>query len=77
MGKLDIAEFCYVKSQNLDKLMFFYTITGRQDKLKKLGVALETANDNSRRFLNSIYTNNVDEKVKVLNETGHSKIILK
>ena len=57
--------------------MFFYTITGRQDKLKKLGVALETANDNSRRFLNSIYTNNVDEKVKVLNETGHSKIILK
>ena len=76
MGKLDIAEFCYVKSQNLDKLIFFYTITGRQDKLKKLELALQTANDNSRRFLNSIYTNNVEEKVNVLNETGHSSLAL-
>ena len=25
----DIAEFCYLKSQNIDKLIFFYTITGR------------------------------------------------
>ena len=32
MGKMYIAEFCYVKSQNLDKLIFFYTLTGRQNK---------------------------------------------
>ena len=55
MGKLDIAEFCYVKSQNIDKLIFFYTITGRQDKLKKVTLALKQTGDNSRRFLNAIY----------------------
>ena len=48
MGKLDIAEFCYVKSENLDKLIFFYTITGRQDKLKKVTLALKQTGDNSK-----------------------------
>ena len=76
MGKLDIAEFCYVKSQNLDKLIFFYTITGRQDKLRKVAGALQQTKDNSRRFLNSMYTCNVDEKVNVLNETGHNSLAL-
>ena len=74
MGKMDIAEFCYVKSQNLDKLIFFYTLTGRQDKLKKVGAALKQTGDNSRRFLNAIYTNNIDEKIDVLKETGHTNL---
>lgn len=72
MGKLDIAEFCYVKSYNLDKLIFFYTISGRQDKLNKIAVALKNTEDNSRRFLNSLYTCNVNEKIEVLKSTGHS-----
>ena len=76
MGKLDIAEFCYVKSQNIDKLIFFYTITGKQEKLKKVGLALKQTGDNSRRFLNAIYTCNNDEKINVLKETGHSSLAL-
>ena len=76
IGKLDIAEFCYVKSHNLDKLIFFYTITGRVDKLRKVTNALQQTKDNSRRFMNSIYTCNVDEKVSVLNETGHNSLAL-
>ena len=76
MGKLDIAEFCYVKSQNIDKLIFFYTITGRQDKLKKVTLALKQTGDNSRRFLNAIYTCNNEEKINVLKETGHSSLAL-
>ena len=76
MGKLDIAEFCYVKSQNIDKLIFFYTITGRQDKLKKVTLALKQTGDNSRRFLNAIYTCNNEEKINVLKETGHSTLAL-
>ena len=76
MGKLDIAEFCYVKSQNIDKLIFFYTITGRQDKLNKVTLALKQTGDNSRRFLNAIYTCNNEEKINVLRETGHSTLAL-
>ena len=76
MGKLDIAEFCYVKSQNIDKLIFFYTITGRQDKLNKVALALKQTGDNSRRFLNAIYTCNNEEKINVLKETGHSTLAL-
>ena len=76
MGKLDIAEFCYVKSQNIDKLIFFYTITGKQDKLKKVALALKQTGDNSRRFLNAIYTCNNEEKINVLKETGHSSLAL-
>jgi coatomer protein complex subunit alpha (xenin) len=76
MGKLDIAEFCYVKSENLDKLIFFYTITGRQDKLKKVTLALKQTGDNSRRFLNAIYTCNNEEKINVLKETGHTTLAL-
>ena len=76
MGKLDIAEFCYVKSENLDKLIFFYTITGRQDKLKKVTLALKQTGDNSRRFLNAIYACNNEEKINVLKETGHTTLAL-
>ena len=76
LGKLDIAEFCYVKSKNIDKLIFFYTITGNQEKLKKVSMALKETGDNSRRFLNAIYTCNTDEKINVLKETGHSTLAL-
>ena len=76
MGKLDITEFCYVKSKNIDKLLFFYTITGKQDKLKMISESLSKTSDYSRRFLNAIYTCNNDEKIKVLKETGHSTLAL-
>jgi hypothetical protein len=39
-------------------------------------LALKQTNDNSRRFLNAIYLNNVDEKIDVLNSTGHSTLAL-
>jgi coatomer protein complex subunit alpha (xenin) len=54
----------------------FYVLTGKQDKLKILQEALHLQGENSRRFLNSIYTNNVDEKIKILTETGHLSLAL-
>lgn len=73
MGKLSLVEACYVKSQNLDKLMFFYFLTGRFDKLKKLDALLKDKGENSRKFLNSIYTANHLERIKMLSENGHCK----
>ena len=42
MGKLDIAEFCYVKSQNIDKLIFFLYHHRKTRQIKKSNISLET-----------------------------------
>ena len=74
MGKLNIVEYCYVRSQNLDKLIFFYLITGKFDKLKKLETLLKDKSENSRKFLNVLYLVNHNEKIRILSENGHCKL---
>ena len=76
MGKLNIVEYCYVRSQNLDKLLFFYLLTGKFDKLKKLENVLKDKGENSRKFLNLIYLANHNEKIKMLSENGHYSLAL-
>lgn len=49
-------------------------ITGKRDKLQKLEEFLLKKNDNSRRFLNTIYTGNSTDRIKLLAETGKSKL---
>jgi hypothetical protein len=49
-------------------------ITGKRDKLQKLEEFLQKKNDNSRRFLNTIYTGNATDRIKLLAETGKSII---
>lgn len=73
MGKLNIVEYCYVKSENLDKLLFFYMLSGKFEKLKKLEALLKDKKDNSRKFANLIYLANHNEKIKMLTENGHCK----
>lgn len=73
MGKLNIVEYCYVKSENLDKLLFFYMLSGKFEKLKKLEALLKDKKDNSRKFTNLIYLANHNEKIKMLAESGHCK----
>jgi hypothetical protein len=43
------------------------------DKLKILTDVFNQQGENSRRFLTSIYTNNIEDKIKNLTETGHCK----
>jgi len=53
--------------------MFFYMLNGRVDKLNIMETLLRKNEDNSRRFTNSLYTCNIEERIKMLNETGHRK----
>jgi len=46
-------------------------LTGRFDKLKKLEELLKKEGDNSRRFTNSLFTCNIEEKIRLLMQTGH------
>ena len=48
-------------------------LTGRFDKLKKLEELLKKEGENSRRFTNSLFTCNIEEKIRLLMETGHCK----
>lgn len=75
MGKLNIVEYCYIKSQNIDKLMFFYLLSGNFDKLRRLGEKLKGNAENSRRFINNIYLANHEEKVNILVENKNSKLL--
>jgi hypothetical protein len=52
-------------------------LTGRFDKLKKLEELLKKEAENSRRFTNSLFTCNIEEKIRLLMETGHCRILKK
>ena len=73
VGNLKITEACYVRAQNLDKLMFFYFLSGKFDKLKKLEAILKEKGESSRKFTNTIYTCNHVERLKILHENEHCK----
>jgi coatomer protein complex subunit alpha (xenin) len=75
LGKLSIVEHCYIKAQNLDKLMFFYSLSGKYDKLKKLDTLLQNKGDSNRRLINTIYTGNSLERTRILYENKHCKYI--
>ena len=47
-------------------------LTGKRDKLQKLEAIFQSKCDNSRRFLNTIYTGNTTDRIKLLAETGKS-----
>lgn len=51
-------------------------ISGKYEKLNILQDLLQKKGENSRRFLNCIYTGNVDEKIRILTETGHLSLAL-
>jgi len=51
-------------------------LTGRNDKLNIMQTLLSKNEDNSRRFTNSLYTCNIEERIKMLSETGHRKFTI-
>lgn len=72
-GKLSLVEYCYVRAGNTDKLIFFYVLSGKYDKLKKLESILKDKSDYSKKFLTHVYLCNNEEKIKLLSENGHCK----
>jgi hypothetical protein len=52
-------------------------LSGRFDKLKVLEDLLAKKQENSRRFLNCIYTGNASEHIEMLAQTGHCIHFLK
>ena len=74
LGNLEITEKCYQIMRSFDKLNFFYAVTGCVGKLRKMQGVAQSLNDPTLRFNTALYTGDVQERVKVLAETGQSKV---
>lgn len=69
-GSAELMEMSLQKRKDLDGLSFHYLITGNKIKLERmLGIASKRG-DAMRRFNNSLMLGNVEERVRVLAESG-------
>lgn len=70
-GNHQLVEVCYSNLKEYDKLSFLFLLTGKYEKLEKmLGIA-QNRGDNISRFHNSLYTGNVEERIRILAELGY------
>ncbi|MCO5552717.1 hypothetical protein L7F22_006234 [Adiantum nelumboides] len=70
-GNHEIVEYSYQKTKNFERLSFLYLITGNLEKLKKMLRIAEMRNDIMGRYHNSLYLGDIEERIKILEESGH------
>lgn len=64
-------EYAYQKTKNFERLSFLYLITGNLEKLGKMLKIAEMRSDVMGRFHNALYLGDIQERVKILEESGH------
>jgi coatomer subunit alpha len=67
-GNIQIVELAFQKMKNFEKLSFLYLITGDQAKLERMGKIAEHRGDHEGEFQNSLWTGNVESRIRVLKE---------
>ena len=67
-GNHQVVEMTYQKMKNFDKLSFLYLTTGDQDKLQRMAKIAEHRGDVSSRFQNSLYLNDVQNRIAMFKE---------
>ncbi|EPS70817.1 hypothetical protein M569_03938, partial [Genlisea aurea] len=70
-GNASIVEYAYQKTKNFERLSFHYLITGNLNKLSKMMRIAQVNNDVMGQFHDALYLGNVDERVKILENSGH------
>eukprot|EP00898_Chlorokybus_atmophyticus_P004028 jgi/Chlat1/4626/Chrsp3S05583 len=70
-GNHKIVEYSYQKTKNYERLSFLYLITGSLDKLGKMLKLSEMRKDIMGRFHNALYLGDVEERVRILEDSGH------
>lgn len=73
-GNQQLLEIAYQNSKNFEKLSFFYLITGNMTKLEKMLYIAQNRGDMMSRFQNAIFLGDIQERIRILAETGQSKI---
>lgn len=70
-GNAGIVEYAYQRTKNFERLSFLYLITGNTEKLTKMLKIAEVKNDIMGQFHNALYLGDVQERVKILENSGH------
>ena len=73
-GNHQIVEFAYQRTKNFERLSFLYLITGNTEKLAKMLKIAEMRGDSMGRFHNALYLGDVSERVRILEEAGHTPL---
>ncbi|KAJ2371755.1 hypothetical protein GGI05_007763, partial [Coemansia sp. RSA 2603] len=69
-GHVQMVELAYQRVKAYDKLSFLYSITGNFDKLTKMQKIAIMREDAQSRLQNSLYLGDVEDRVRVLRESG-------
>ncbi|CAC38349.1 coatomer alpha subunit Cop1 [Schizosaccharomyces pombe] len=69
-GNHKIAEITFQKLRYFEKLSFLYLITGNAEKLQKMAIIAEKRNDTLSLFQNSLYLNEVESRINILEQAG-------
>ncbi|KAJ2591620.1 hypothetical protein H4R99_006688 [Coemansia sp. RSA 1722] len=69
-GHVQMVELAYQRVKAYDKLSFLYSITGNSDKLAKMQKIAVKRDDAQSRLQNSLYLGDVEDRVRVLRESG-------
>ncbi|GLJ44328.1 hypothetical protein SUGI_0928100 [Cryptomeria japonica] len=70
-GNAGIVEYAYQRTKNFERLSFLYLITGNLEKLSKMLRIAEIKNDVMGQFHNALYLGDIQERIKILEESGH------
>ncbi|XP_039141352.1 coatomer subunit alpha-3-like [Dioscorea cayenensis subsp. rotundata] len=70
-GNTSIVEYAYQRTKNFERLSFLYLITGNTEKLSKMLKIAEIKNDVMGQFHNAMYLGDIQERVKILEKSGH------
>jgi len=76
-GNIQIVELAYQKLKNFEKLSFLYLITGDAAKLGRMGKIAEHRGDHGSEFQNSLWTGNVEARLRVFKELDLCTSVLK
>eukprot|EP01090_Pellita_catalonica_P022877 TRINITY_DN906_c0_g1_i2.p1 TRINITY_DN906_c0_g1~~TRINITY_DN906_c0_g1_i2.p1 ORF type:complete len:930 (-),score=161.09 TRINITY_DN906_c0_g1_i2:177-2966(-) len=73
-GNHQVVEVAYQRTKNFERLSFLYLITGNNAKLQKMLKISEMRNDVMGRFHNALYLGDVEDRVRVLTESGQTAL---
>ncbi|KAJ2160859.1 hypothetical protein GGF46_001916 [Coemansia sp. RSA 552] len=69
-GHGNMVELAYQRTKAYDKLSFLYSISGNMEKLAKMQKISIMRNDAQSRLQNSLFLGDVEDRVRVLHESG-------
>eukprot|EP00667_Euglena_gracilis_P000339 EG_transcript_339 len=76
-GNVQLCELAYQMTNDTDKLLFLYLLTGNREKMQKLLADPSKRSDTSARFQYSLFLGDVEARIKVLEESGQYALAYK